>query len=268
MKQTHVGTLTGSAEVALTAVATDRIHTGLHVTLTSQQNDSVGVQVLLKRGADQYRLHRVEELGAKDSVSFPLAHTLAAADQLVLKQSGTGKVDYVAGWIDQAATTGDVRTAIGELKDGVATSLTAVTEAVTAAKDAILTVEAALDPAEAAARSGSLTTDFTLTRSFQDVLSVSLTPSSASAKVRLWLTLFWAGEVEYRILRGADAIIPTQGARRHESATADEPISFPISDAPAAGTAQTYTLQAQTRSGTGTHSVSLGTTLFVEELKS
>ncbi len=162
MKQTHVGTLTGSAEVALTAVATDRIHTGLHVTLTSQQNDSVGVQVLLKRGADQYRLHRVEELGAKDSVSFPLAHTLAAADQLVLKQSGTGKVDYVAGWIDQAATTGDVRTAIGELKDGVATSLTAITEAVTAAKDAILTVEAA--------RSGNLTTDFSSRRPSQSVM--------------------------------------------------------------------------------------------------
>ncbi len=93
MQKTSVGTLTGTTDLALTAVTADTVHTGLHVTVTSQQADPLDVQVLLKRGATQYRPHWVEELEAKDSVSFALTHVLEAADQLVLKQSGRDDAD-------------------------------------------------------------------------------------------------------------------------------------------------------------------------------
>lgn len=111
-----------------------------------------------------------------------------------------------------------------------------------------------------------LSSAVSLTSADQDVLSVSITPSSDQAQVRIWLTLFWQGDVTYRIYQGTTAVIPEQLTSSSESGSAEEPIVFPVSHSPASAEAVTYTLKAKTSADAGTNQVSEGTTLHVEEI--
>ena len=82
--------------------------------------------------------------------------------------------------------------------------------------------------------------------------------------MRLWLTLLWEGFIKYRVLRGTSAITAELTVGGRESDTGVEPVVFPISNSPGADTEQTYKLQA--KKVTGTCEVSIGTTLYVEEI--
>ena len=111
----------------------------------------------------------------------------------------------------------------------------------------------------------TLASDFTLSSAYQNVLSVSITPTSNTKKIRVWLTLPWAGanNVIYRLLRGTTEILTPQTARPSQDESAIDPLSFPMSDAPASATAVTYHLNARTTGSDG--QVEKGATLYVEE---
>ncbi len=97
-----------------------------------------------------------------------------------------------------------------------------------------------------------------------DVLSVPITPSAADKDIRIWVTLLWEGWIKYRIVRGTSAITAELSVGDRESDTGVEPVVFPFSNSPATDTEQTYKLQAKLV--TGTSEVSIGTTLYVEEI--
>ena len=112
----------------------------------------------------------------------------------------------------------------------------------------------------------NLTSAVTLTSTtdWVEVLSVPITPSAADKDVRIWLTLLWEGEIEYRILRGANAITASLSVGDRESDTGVEPVVFPISNSPASAEEQTYKLEAKKIARDC--EVSIGTTLYVEEI--
>lgn len=112
----------------------------------------------------------------------------------------------------------------------------------------------------------NLTSAVTLTSTtdWVEVLSVPITPSADDKDVRIWLTLLWEGEIEYRILRGATAITASLSVGDRESDTGVEPVVFPISNSPASAEEQAYKLEAKKIARDC--EVSIGTTLYVEEI--
>lgn len=116
------------------------------------------------------------------------------------------------------------------------------------------------------ANAASLTSEvsFTSTTDWTDILTVTITPSADDKDVRLWLTLLWEGWIAYRIVRGTTAITADLEVGDRESDTGAEPVVFPITNSPASAAQQTYKLQAKKVGGTT--KVSVGTTLYVEEI--
>ncbi len=124
------------------------------------------------------------------------------------------------------------------------------------------------------ANAKSMTTEVALTSSFQDVLSVSITPGAADADIRIWVTLLWRGIVTYRLehehtpagtrTATTSAITSDLAVTGAGDETSTEPVVFPIVHAPGLATPQTYKLHAKALIGDAT--VEVGTTLYVEEL--
>ena len=106
----------------------------------------------------------------------------------------------------------------------------------------------------------------------QAALSVSMTPSSASAKIRLSFAVFWDGSgnavFNYRVYRGSIALMPQQAERGGPDDIGQDPIAFDLYDEPNTTSAVTYEFRVLRGAGTGSLIAEAGSVMLAEELPS
>ena len=107
--------------------------------------------------------------------------------------------------------------------------------------------------------------DLTLTSSWQNVASASITPGSTSDVIKVDVAIYWeVAGIQWRIVRGTTEIVGEQETADNEGDTAAEPVNAFVIDEPGTTSATTYRLQARKPSGSAT--VEKGSSIFVEEL--
>ena len=116
----------------------------------------------------------------------------------------------------------------------------------------------------------SLAADFVLTATYADVLTVRLTPSTTSKKIRIRIGASSSNGNLYslRLRRGNEDVFEILSIASDETPAAaseqPEPLSFFTVDAPGSAAEQTYVLQG--KRDASAVSISAGTAMIVEEI--
>ncbi len=278
MKKSLTGTV-DTTDTSILTVGSGRVACDVCLVLNNEHTAASTVSLSHRRG-EAKALIKKTLLGQKgmDNASTLLSLTgvvFDEDDQLALDFSGdTGSIDYVVSYLEESHRSDTLmilELMSRKLLEGMAGKRIAF-KASPVSMDPPMIMPT---PTGRNANTTRLTADVALTAAWQDVVSVTLTPRSEAANIRIWLTLLWGGRVNYKVVReytptGQNTVSTdiTADLKTGSSDNSTEPVVFPIAHAPGVADEQTYKLQAREGSTTGTHAVSVGTTLHVEEIGS
>ena len=286
MKKSLTGTV-DTTDTSILTVDPDRVACDVCLVLNNDHSAATTVSLSHRRGAAEALIKKtlLGQQGMDNaSTLLPLTGVVFdEGDELVLEFTGaTGSINYVVSYLEEkhrGDTLSILELMSRKLLEGMARKQICFMESPAPADPPMIP-----PPSGNTGRNANttrLTADVAVTTvdpQWQDVVSVTLTPSSADANIRIWLTLFWDGLVRYRLVQeytAAGTQTLTTNSITSVLKTSDpqvsaetEPVVFPIAHAPGVTDEQTYKLQAQAVASTGTYAISVGTTLSAEEISS